>query len=145
VIAMDNTIDLNVPDIVSKAYYPMFNSRERYLVYKGSRGSGKSYAAAEKVIIDTITRPYVNWLVIRQYFTTHKDSTFATLKKVAASLGVYELFKWTTSPLEVTYKPTGQKIFFRGMDSPLKITSITPTVGQLCRAWFNITGHVKVL
>ena len=123
----------------------MFNSRDRYLVYKGSRGSGKSYATAEKVIIDTITRPYVNWLVIRQYFTTHKDSTFATLKKVAASLGVYELFKWTTSPLEVTYKPTGQKIFFRGMDSPLKITSITPTVGQLCRAWYEECFELKSL
>ena len=126
---MASTIDLNVPDIVSKAYYPMFNSRERYLVYKGSRGSGKSYAAAEKVIIDIITRPYVNWLVIRQYFTTHKDSTFATLKKVAASLGVYELFKWTTSPLEVTYKPTGQKIFFRGLTNQPTLNLINSVKG----------------
>ena len=138
-------INLNIPQLVSPAYYPLFTSSDRYLAYKGSRGSGKSYATAIKVIVDIMSHKYVNWLVIRQYFTTHKDSTFATLKKVAASLGVYELFKWTTSPLEVTYKPTGQKIFFRGMDSPLKITSITPTVGQLCRAWFNISGHVKVL
>ena len=139
------TINIDIAEDVTKAYYPMFTSRARYLVYKGSRGSAKSYTAAIKVIVDVMTKPYVNWLVIRQYFTTHKDSTFATLKKVAAALGVYDLFKWNKSPLEVTYIPTGQTIFFRGMDDPLKITSITPTVGQLCRAWFNISGHVKVL
>jgi len=37
------------------------------------------------------------------------------LKKAASDLGVYDLFKFTVSPLEVTYKPTGQKIFFRGL------------------------------
>ncbi|WP_300560761.1 phage terminase large subunit, partial [Companilactobacillus sp.] len=85
---MPNTVDLNVPKIVSKAYYPMFNSRDRYLVYKGSRGSGKSYATAAKVIIDIMMYPYVNWLVTRQYATTQKDSTFATIRKVAHSMGV---------------------------------------------------------
>lgn len=137
------TINIDIAEDVTKAYYPMFTSRARYLVYKGSRGSAKSYTAAIKVIVDVMTKPYVNWLVIRQYFTTHKDSTFATLKKVAAALGVYDLFKWNKSPLEVTYIPTGQTIFFRGMDDPLKITSITPTVGQLCRSWYEEAYELK--
>lgn len=138
-------IDINVSTMVTRAYFPMFTSRARYLVYKGSRGSAKSYTAAIKVLLDTMMKPYVNWLVVRQYATTQKDSTFATLKKVAAALGVYDLFKWTVSPLEVTYKPTGQKLFFRGLDDALKITSITPTVGQLCRAWYEEAYEIKSL
>ena len=46
---------------------------------------------------------------------------------------------WETkeSPLEMTYKPTGQKIYFRGLDDPLKITSITVNIGFLCWAWLE--------
>lgn len=134
---------INLNTLVSPAYYPLFRSHDRYLVYKGSRGSGKSYATAVKVIVDMLTHDYVNWLVIRQFFGTQKDSTFATIKKVAYDLGVADLFKFTVSPLEITYKETGQKIYFRGMDDPLKITSIQTTHGNLCRLWFEECYELK--
>ena len=41
------------------------------------------------------------------------------------------------SPLEMIYKPTGQKILFRGLDDSMKITSITVSVGTLCWAWIE--------
>lgn len=137
-------IDLDLSRIVSPAYYPLFNSHMRYLAYKGSRGSGKSYAMAVKVIVDILVYRYVNWLVVRQYATTQRDSTFSTIRKVAYDLGVGELFKYTTSPLEITYKPTGQKIYFRGMDDALKITSIQPVVGVLCRSWYEESYELKL-
>ncbi|WP_333603498.1 PBSX family phage terminase large subunit, partial [Lactobacillus acetotolerans] len=136
-------IDIDINKIVSKAYYPLFSDTSRYLVYKGSRGSGKSYAAAEKVIIDVLTYPYVNWLVIRQYFNTHRNSTFTTIKQVAQRLGVIDLFSFRTSPLEITYKPTGQKIIFKGLDDPLKITSINVSTGFLCRSWVEEAYELK--
>ena len=37
----------------------------------------------------------------------------------------------------MTYKPTGQKILFRGLDDPLKVTSITVEVGVLCWLWIE--------
>lgn len=138
-------INIDLDSIVPKAYAPLYNDRTRYLVYKGSRGSRKSFSVAEDVLMQIIMRPYVNWLVLRQYAYTNKDSTYSTIQQAAMRLGVYDLFKFTLSPLEITYKPTGQKVFFRGMDKPLAVTSLTPTTGQLCRAWFNISGHVKVL
>lgn len=136
-------INLNIPQLVSPAYYPLFTSSDRYLAYKGSRGSGKSYATAIKVIVDIMSHNYVNWLVIRQFFGTQKDSTFATIKKVAYDLGVAELFKFTVSPLEITYKPTGQQVFFRGMDDALKITSIQTTHGSICRVWYEECYELK--
>lgn len=122
-------INLNIPQLVSPAYYPLFTSSDRYLAYKGSRGSGKSYATAIKVIVDIMSHKYVNWLVIRQFFGTQKDSTFATIKKVAYDLGVAELFKFTVSPLEITYKPTGQQVFFRGLTNQPTLNLINSVKG----------------
>ena len=78
--------------------------------------------------------PQANLLVIRKVFWNIKrhcstDSKWA-IHRFACKIA---FFKYTNlSPLEITYKPTGQKIFlFRGLDDPLKITSITVDVGCL--------------
>lgn len=80
-------------------------------------------------------QPLTNVLVIRRVFNSHKDSTFAQLKWAAENLGVRHLFKFSLSPLEVTYLPTGQKILFRGMDNVMSITSITVEKGYLNIVW----------
>ncbi|MCT4382774.1 PBSX family phage terminase large subunit [Leuconostoc suionicum] len=129
------TIKWNLPKMVSSAYAPLFNTKHRYIVYKGSRGSGKSEAEATKVIYDIITKPYVNWLVLRRYANTNRQSTFTLLQKVANRMGVGNLFQFNSSLPEITYKPTGQKILFRGADKPLSITSISVETGNLCRLW----------
>lgn len=128
-------IDWNLPKMVSSAYAPLFNTKHRYIVYKGSRGSGKSEAEATKVIYDIVTKSYVNWLVLRRYANTNRQSTFTLLQKVANRMGVGNLFQFNSSLPEITYKPTGQKILFRGADKPLSITSISVETGNLCRLW----------
>ncbi|MFK8261443.1 PBSX family phage terminase large subunit [Leuconostoc mesenteroides] len=129
------TINWNLPKMVSKAYAPLFNSKARYIAYKGSRGSGKSEGVATKVILDIVTKPYVNWLVLRRYANTNRQSTFTLLQKVANRMGVGNLFQFNGSLPEITYNPTGQKILFRGADKPLSITSISVETGNLCRLW----------
>ncbi|USI45388.1 PBSX family phage terminase large subunit [Leuconostoc mesenteroides] len=128
-------IDWNLPKMVSSAYAPLFNTKHRYIVYKGSRGSGKSEAEATKVIYDIVTKSYINWLVLRRYANTNRQSTFTLLQKVANRMGVGNLFQFNSSLPEITYKPTGQKILFRGADKPLSITSISVETGNLCRLW----------
>ena len=76
-------------------------------------------------------------LVIRRYYNTHKDSTYAQLKWAINHLGVAHLWKATKSPLELTYIPSGQKIMFRGLDDPQSITSITVEDGYLCWTWWE--------
>ena len=66
-----------------------------------------------------------------------KDSCFNQLKWAIHRLKVDRYWKSTTSPLELTYLPTGQKILFRGMDDPLKITSVTVDKGYLCFLWIE--------
>jgi len=81
--------------------------------------------------------PDANLLVIRKVFRTLKDSCFTELKWAINRLGVSQYWKITESPLEMTYIPTGQKIYFRGLDDPLKITSITVETGFLCWGWIE--------
>ena len=81
--------------------------------------------------------PQANALVIRKTYRSLKDSSFTELKWAIHRLGVDDWWAIKESPLELTYKPTGQKIYFRGLDDPLKVTSITVDVGCLCWAWFE--------
>jgi len=53
------------------------------------------------------------------------------------------LWNFTVVPLEATYKPTGQKIYFRGLDDPLKITSITVDKGFVNLVWFEEAYEIK--
>ena len=78
-----------------------------------------------------------NLLVIRKTLRTLKDSCFTELKWAIHRLGVDAWWDIKESPLELTYIPTGQKIYFRGLDDPLKVTSITVNVGSLCWMWIE--------
>ena len=78
-----------------------------------------------------------NLLVVRKTYRTLKDSCYTELKWAIHRLGVDAFFNCTQAPLEITYIPTGQKIYFRGLDDPLKVTSITVDVGSLCWLWIE--------
>lgn len=132
---MSKTISLQ--NIVGKGYAEFWHSRCRYVVCKGSRGSKKSKTAALWHIYNMMKYPQANTLVIRKVGETNRDSTYADLQWAIHRFGVDHLWKCTKSPLEITYIPTGQKILFRGLDNPLKITSISVNNGVLCWVWFE--------
>nr|DAV27682.1 MAG TPA: terminase large subunit [Caudoviricetes sp.] len=87
-----------------------------------------------------------NTLVVRKVFRTLKDSCYSDLRWAINRFQVQDYWELKESPLEMTYKPTGQKILFRGFDDPLKITSISVPVGQLCWCWveeaYEITDEI---
>lgn len=128
---------INLPDVVGKGYGTFWRFKGRYRVCKGSRASKKSKTTALWFIVNMMKYPQSNTLVVRKTFRTLKDSCFTELKWAVHRLGVDEWWDFKQSPLEATYKPTGQKIYFRGLDDPLKVTSITVDVGVLCWAWLE--------
>lgn len=130
-----NTISL--PDVVGKGYGTFWNYKGRYRVCKGSRASKKSKTAALNFIVRIMQYPQSNLLCVRKTYRTLKDSCFTELKWAIGRLCVSEWWDIKESPLEMTYKPTGQKILFRGLDDPLKVTSITVEVGVLCWLWIE--------
>lgn len=133
----DNQVVVHLPSVVGKHYGEFWRFKGRYKAVKGSRASKKSSTQSLKVITEIIENPNINWLVVRKVERTLRDSCYAQLKWAIHRLKVDNFFKCSTSPLEITYKPTGQKILFRGLDDPLKVTSITVEVGSLCRLWIE--------
>ena len=126
-----------LPDIVGKGYRTFWNFKGRYRICKGSRASKKSKTTALWVIYQMQRYKEANTLVIRKTFRTLKDSCWTDLKWAVHRLGTEYLWQFTLSPLEATYLPTGQKILFRGLDDPLKVTSITVGTGVLCWMWIE--------
>ncbi len=131
------TNEIFLPDIVGRGYGTYWNYKGRYRVCKGSRASKKSTTTAMNLIYRIIEYPESNALVVRKTYRTLLDSCFAQLKWAVNRLGVKDYFDFKLSPLEIIYKPTGQKILFRGLDDPLKVTSVTVDVGSLCFLWIE--------
>ena len=127
----------HLPDFVGKGYKKFWNFKGRYRVVKGSRASKKSKTTALWFIYNMMKYKDANTLVVRKTFRTLKDSCYTELKWAVKRLHVEHLWNFTLSPLEATYLPTGQKIYFRGLDDPLKVTSITVDTGVLCWMWIE--------
>ena len=131
------TNKIHLPDVVGRGYGTYWNFKGRYLVCKGSRASKKSKTTALRFIVNMMAYKGANLLVVRKTYRTLKDSCFTELKWAIHRLGVDAWWSVKESPLELTYLPTGQKIYFRGLDDPLKVTSITVDIGQLCWMWIE--------
>ena len=128
---------IRLPEVVGRGYGTYWRYKGRYRVCKGSRASKKSKTTALNFITRMMEYKGSNLLVVRKTYRTLKDSCFTELKWAIHRLGVDAWWQIKESPLELTYIPTGQKIYFRGLDDPLKVTSITVDVGQLCWMWIE--------
>lgn len=126
---------VKLPEVVGKGYKAFWNFKGRYRVCKGSRASKKSKTTALWYIVNMMKYHKANLLVVRKSYRTLKDSCFTELRWAIHRLGVDDFWDYRLNPLEIIYKPTGQKIYFRGLDDPLKVTSITVDVGSLCWLW----------
>ena len=118
-------------------------SKKRYIVMKGSAGSGKSVDTAQNYIIRLMKDKGRNLVCIRKSDITNRDSTYAELTGA-----IYRMFgsnykkywKIKQSPLQLTFKKNGNQIIFRGMhdDSQReKLKSITFQRGKLTDVWIE--------
>ena len=130
---------LKISYFVGDGYKDFWKFKGRYRVCKGSRASKKSKTAALWFISNLSKAKYsqANLLVVRKTFRTLKDSCFTELKWAINRLGLQDTWQPKESPLEIENLETGQKIYFRGLDDPLKVTSITVDVGVLCWLWIE--------
>lgn len=139
---MTNT-QISMKKFLGKGYNRFHHSRNFYRVVKGGRGSKKSKSTALDYIYKILKYQWANLLVVRRFSNTNKQSTYTDLKWAANRLGVSHLFKFNESLPEITVKKTGQKILFRGLDDPLKITSITVDTGLLSWLWLEEAYQVE--
>lgn len=129
--------EISLQTVVGKGYADFWNFRGRYVACKGSRASKKSKTAALWIISHLIQYPEANAIYIRKTERTLKDSCYSDCKWAIHRLGLDRWFTCRLSPLEIEYRPTGQRILFRGCDDPLKLASISVPNGVLCWAVFE--------
>ncbi|MDO4541318.1 MAG: PBSX family phage terminase large subunit [Bacillota bacterium] len=133
----------DISEIVGGGYSDFWRFKGRYRVVKGGRGAKKSATAALWYIYHLMKYPLANLLVVRRYANSHRDSTYAQLQWAVRALGVEHLWRWTKTPLEMTFVPTGQRIIFRGMDDPESIHSVTVNKGSLCWVWLEEAFQIE--
>ena len=105
--------------------------------FPGGRGSCKSSFVSEEIPLLMKRFPDMHCLVLRKYGNTLKDSVYNQLIWAIEKLGLSSEFRATVSPMQIIYKPTGQTIYFRGLDDPLKVKSIKPKFGYIGILWFE--------
>ena len=134
---------MNIKVQANPTFKEVNRSTKRYIVEKGSAGSGKSVDAAQHYILRLMSDKGRNLVALRKSDIPNRDSTFAELTGA-----IYRMFgdkaerywKINTSPLQLTCKRNGNKIIFRGMNDDKqreKLKSITFQKGKLTDVWLE--------
>lgn len=131
-------LDLDmIPDTFHAIFRDIRNRKHQEYVFEGGRGSTKSSDFAQ-ILPELIKNNHdIHAVVVRKVANTLKDSVYNKIEWALGKQNIDEEFDETKSPLEITYKATGQKIYFRGADKPEKIKSIAPPFGYIAIIWFE--------
>ncbi len=103
----------------------------------GGRGSTKSSFASLEIPFLLIKNPTCHAVVMRKVGNTLRNSVYAQIMWAITTWGISSEYKMTVSPMEITYKRTGQKILFFGLDEKEKIKSIKLPFGYIGVAWYE--------
>lgn len=134
---------MNIEVQANPCFKEVDNSKKRYIVMKGSAGSGKSVDTAQNYILRLMQDKGRNLIAMRKSDITNRDSTFAELTGA-----VYRMFgdksdlywKINRSPQMLTCRSNGNQIIFRGMNDDRqreKLKSITFPKGKLTDVWLE--------
>lgn len=133
--------DIRLSEKIGSAFYDVahdvFHHGHSHYDFSGGRGSLKSSTVSVLVPLLLINNPGTHALVLRKVANTIRDSVYAQYIWAIGELGMAAYWEAKVSPMELIYKPTGQKIMFRGADDPMKIKSIKVPFGYIAVTHFE--------
>lgn len=133
--------DILLSEKIGSAFYDVahdvFHHGHTHYDFSGGRGSLKSSTVSVLVPLLLISNPGTHALVLRKVANTIRDSVYAQYIWAIGELGMAAYWEAKVSPMELIYKPTGQKIMFRGADDPMKIKSIKVPFGYIAVTHFE--------
>lgn len=132
---------VRLKDLIAPAFYELHKdikkNKHTHYWLKGGRGSTKSSFVSIEIILGIMRDEQANAVVLRKVKDTLKGSVFEQIKWGIEKLGVSNYWTITTSPMQATYLPTGQKIIFRGADDPRKIKGVKVSKGYIKYVWYE--------
>ncbi len=136
-----NQIDVELTDLIAPSFYDLHwdikDGRHTHYKLKGGRGSTKSSFISIEIILGMMQDPNANAVCFRKVGNTLQESVYEQLLWAIDVLQVNHLWHASLTPLRLTYKSTGQRIAFRGMDDPNKAKSIKVRKGYFKYIWFE--------
>lgn len=115
----------------------VFEHNHTHYDLSGGRGSLKSSCVSILVPLILMQNENTHAVVFRKVGNTMRDSVYAQYMWALGELGVASKWEAKVAPMELIYKPTGQKILFRGADDPMKIKSIKVPFGYIAVTHFE--------
>ena len=100
----------------------LYADNSRFVILRGSAGSGKSYALAQRAIL-SLMQSKVKWLVLRKVGKSLRESVFALVKSVISDMDFYEHFKINKTDMSIEFV-NGSMIIMSGLDDVEKLKSI---------------------
>jgi PBSX family phage terminase large subunit len=133
--------DIKLSQKIAPIFYPVHkairNETHDEFWLKGGRGSTKSSFTPEEIVLGMIQDRNANAIAFRKVSRTIRDSIQGSFNWAIDELGLTSEFDSISSPAEITYKSTGQKIILRGLDEPRKLKSIRLRHGYFKYLWFE--------
>ena len=119
-------------------FQDIMEHKHTHYIFPGGRGSTKStFIGARAGLFVLINNPECHWVVYRRIGNTLKTSVYSQIQWDIYDMGFQDYFIFHVNPLEIIYKPTGQKILFLGMDDPGKVKSIKLPFGYIGITWWE--------
>lgn len=134
-------MNISLKKLVPPAFYDIFwdmteGRHEEYWLL-GGRGSGKSSFVSVTLLCLLLNNPSANVMIYRKVADTLRESVYAQMRWATDQLGISDYFTYRLSPMEMIYKPTGQRIMFRGADDPEKSKGVKLSAGYFTALWFE--------
>ena len=133
--------DIRLSSLIAPAFLPVHADiragRHTEYWHDGGRGSCKSSFVSVEIGNGMMRDPLANAIIYRKVADTLRDSVYAQMIWAIERLGVADYWLFKVSPMELIYKPTGQRIIFRGADDPAKSKSIKLQKGYFRYLWFE--------
>ncbi len=137
--ASETVIDFG--KLIAPAFYPVhrdiLKGGHTYYNLYGGRGGLKSSFISLEIVLGMMKDPLSNAVIFRKYGVTLRESVFEQMLWAIDELGVSHLWESNVSPMQCIYRPTGQKIIFRGLDKAKKTKSIKVSHGYFKYLWFE--------
>lgn len=118
-------------------HYDIAEGKHSYYDLVGGRGSCKSSDISIEIVLGIVQDKNANAVIYRKVGETIGDSVYEQIIWAIDKLGLNNEFHCTTSPYRCTYKPTGQRIIFKGLDKAKKSKSIKVSKGYIKFLWLN--------
>jgi len=139
---------IRMTDVVAPSFYKIYkdiiSEKHTHYYFYGGRGGTKSTFVGVAIIMLLLQDPSYCFVTFRKVSDTLTDSVKAQIMWAIDKLGLNNYFVIPKSLQKITYMPTGQVIYFRGLDDPKKRKSFRLPPGKVMKAvWFEEYDEFK--